>query len=311
MKGLKIIIPFMIVVMLTGCGSKSSNDMATSNNRGAMESRSEQTKGEVAYDYDGVATEEGGSGPASVDTALENSDLDNVGSKKIIDRANLNIETVEFNKSIENLNKSISEFKGYLESSNINQSSDGSGKYKTYRNGDFVVRIPKENFKAFLKSAEHLGVITNEGTSTEDITKQFYDIETRLTVYQAQETRYLELLDEAKTIEDILTIESHLTDVRYNIEYLTGYRNQMKDLVDYGTVELYIYEVDEVTELMKEPKTLGQKVVNVFKESLGSLNYVGTSLVLIAVAVIPYAIIFGAIGAVVLYFYKVRRKNKK
>lgn len=310
MSRLKVIIPLLIIAMLTGCGSKSSSDKSAMDSGTSSAPQFEESKNDTAYDQSGESPGEGAMDSEGEKPSMENIQGDKASSKKIIDRANLRIETVEFDKSLENLDKTLEQFKGYMESSNVNQPGVGSGKYKTYRNGNFIVRIPKANFQDFINLADNLGVVTNEGTSTEDITKEYYDTETRLKVYQAQEARYLELLKESKTMEDILTIESHLTEVRYNIEYLTGYKNQMNDLVDYGTVNIEIYEVDEPSELIESPKTLGDKIINAFKTSMGSLKYVGTTLILIFVSVLPYILIIGGSGAVVLYFIKKRGKKK-
>ncbi len=300
MKRAKIIIPVLIVALLAGCGAKSSNKSTADS---ASVSNDKEAKQEMAYDGNGTAPMEANAENTSIN-------LENLSEKKVIDNANLSIETVEFDKAVDTLKASLKQCEGYMQSSNINHPGVGSNNYKTYRNADFVVRIPKESFQDFLKSAETMGVITNENSSSEDITKQYYDTETRLKVYEAQEARYLELLDEAKTMEDILTIEKQLTEVRYNIEYLTGYKNQMNDLVDYGTVNISLYEVDEPTKLVDNPKNLGDKIGNAFTTSLKSLKYVGISLILIIVSIIPYAVILGIIVWIIFYIYIKTNKNK-
>lgn len=303
MKKAKIIIPLLIAAMLAGCGSKSSNDMAKADSA-TQSSDYEEAKSEIAYDEVGLS-------PMEAEGETANISATNFSEKKIIDKANLTVETVEFDKSIDTLKKILDEYKGYMQSSNINHPGVGSNNYKTYRNADLAIKVPKDNFQNFLKAVEKIGVITNENTSSEDITKQYYDTETRLKVYEAQEARYLELLNEAKTMEDILTIEKQLTEVRYNIEYLTGYKNEMKDLVDYGTVSIYLHEVDEPTKIINAPKNFGDKIVNAFATSLKSLKYVGTSFILIIVSIIPYAVIFGILGWIAFYVYKKVKKNKK
>lgn len=299
MKRAKIIIPLLIAALLAGCGAKSSNGSTAD----STSSDYEEAKQEIAYDGEGTAPMEANAESTSIN-------FENLSEKKIIDNANLSIETVEFDKAVDTLKTSLEQCEGYMQSSNINHPGVGSNNYKTYRNADFVVRVPKESFQDFLKSAETMGVITNENSSSEDITKQYYDTETRLKVYEAQEARYLELLNEAKTMEDILTIEKQLTEVRYNIEYLTGYKNQMNDLVDYGTVNISLYEVDEPTKLVDNLKNFGDKIVNAFATSLKSLKYVGTSLILIIVSIIPYAVILSIIGWIIFYVYKKTNKNK-
>ena len=299
MKRAKIIIPLLIAVLLAGCGAKSSNGSTAD----STSSDYEEAKQEIAYDGEGTA-------PMDANAESTSINFENLSEKKIIDNANLSIETVEFDKAVDTLKTSLEQCDGYMQSSNINHPGVGSNNYKTYRNADFVVRVPKESFQDFLRSAETMGVITNANSSSEDITKQYYDTETRLKVYEAQEARYLELLNEAKTMEDILTIEKQLTEVRYNIEYLTGYKNQMNDLVDYGTINISLYEVDEPTKLVDNPKNFGDKIVNAFATSLKSLKYVGTSLILIIVSIIPYAVILSIIGWIIFYVYKKTNKNK-
>lgn len=302
MKKEKIIIPMLIAFLLVGCSSKGMGNSSSAASDMVEPRDYAESKTEIAYD--GGAPMEGNAKEESVDIA-------NISDKKIIDRGNLTIETVEFDKSVDTIEKTLDQYKGYMEASNINQPGVGSNNYKGYRNADYVVRVPKENFENFLKAAESFGVITNENTSNEDISKQYYDTETRLKVYEAQEARYLELLKEAKTMEDILTIEGRLTEVRYNIEYLVGYKNQMKDLVDYGTVNISLYEVEEPTKVLDNPKNFGEKIVNVFITSLRSLKTVAANFVLIIVSIIPYGIILGAIGGAGLYIYRKIKKVKK
>ena len=85
----------------------------------------------------------------------------------------------------------------------------------------------------------------------------------------------------------------------------------MKDLVDYGTVTIYLYEVDEPTKVIDAPKNLGDKIVNAFMNSLTSLKYVCTALILIIVSIIPYGIILGIVGLIAFYLYKKIKKNVK
>lgn len=302
MKRGKVIIPLLIGLMLFGCGSKSSNEIDYA--QGATSDSATSSE-----EYEGMKEQMEGSSEASME-AQENQ-INSSNYKKTIDKANLTIEVIDFDKALEIMKDNVEINNGYMQSSNINHPSIGSNNYRTYRRGEFVIRIPKENFQSFLNAADNIGVITNESTSSEDITKQYYDTETRLKVYEAQETRYLDLLKEAETMEDILTIEKQLTEVRYNIEYLTGYKNEMKDLVDYGTISIYIQEVDEPTKVIETPKNLGDKIINTFLGSLSSLKYTATTILLIIIAFIPYGIIFGIIGYIALYLYRRIKKNDK
>lgn len=231
-------------------------------------------------------------------------------SRKIIDRADVILETLEFDKSISQLESSINSYGGYIESSNILQDGISSGSYKQNRYAEFIIRIPKEKFQSFLSETGNIGVIINKRIYGEDISSQYYDRESRLKVLQAQEQKYLDLLNNAKEVKEILEIEKSLTEIRYEIESLTGYLKQMDSLVSYSTINLNISEVTETKVAEATPKTFGDKVVKAFSDSIKSLKTAGITMVLIIVVILPYAIIFSILGYII-YFVIKRYKSKK
>ena len=66
-----------------------------------------------------------------------------------------------------------------------------------------------------------MATVTYESTGTEDITASYFDTESRLEIYQTQRERVLALLEEADTMEDILTLETELARLNYEIDALT------------------------------------------------------------------------------------------
>ena len=153
----------------------------------------------------------------------------------------------------------VNSFGGYIESSNVYEGGINEGNYKNYRNANYTIRIPEEKFQNFLDQSSNIGVITNERTFAEDISSEYYDRETRLKVLQAQEERYLSILSEATEITEIIELEKALTEVRYEIESITGYLKQMDDLVDMSTVNITISEVAETSKSEKVPVTIAEK----------------------------------------------------
>ena len=84
-------------------------------------------------------------------------------------------------------------------------------------------------------------------TYTENVTSQYYDTQARLTAYQTQEARLLEMMEKAETVEDIITIEEKLTDLRYRIESLQSTLKNWDRQVSYSTISLDVEEVQEYT----------------------------------------------------------------
>ena len=149
-------------------------------------------------------TPAGGSEPSSV--------YQNPGAK-LIRRAELNIQTEQFDQSLEALNQLVNNCGGYFESANLY----GGGRRDAYatRSGEYVVRIPAQQYNLFLSSTGDLGYVNSKTESSEDVGTQYYDTETRLKTQRTKQERLLALLERAETMEDIISLENALSDVEY------------------------------------------------------------------------------------------------
>ena len=85
-----------------------------------------------------------------------------------------------------------------------------------------TTRIPSENMDNFVNFAKTLGKIENESKTGNDITDQYRDNVLRLDSLKNVRNRYLALLDQAKAVSDILSIEKELERVNSQIEMLEG-----------------------------------------------------------------------------------------
>lgn len=275
---------------------------------GANKSSNETVKQDVAYsDTVGEGFGQVTSGEEGNNEALENSDATLGEERKIIKKAELQIETLEFDDTLSKLESAVKSIGGYIESSDVYQGGIVDN-YRSYKNVSYVVRVPKEKFDTFLSNVGDIAKVTNKNISGEDVSSTYFDKETRLKVLKAQEERYIELVAQAKDVKEILEIETYLTDVRTEIESITAYLKTMDSLIDYSTVSIYIQEVDE--ESIEEPDSFGGKIVRTFKGSIESLQTVGSVIILSLIAVSPYALILAILCFVVYKIYK-KRKNGK
>jgi len=107
-------------------------------------------------------------------------------------------------------------FNGYVVSSRI------SGEEEEMR-GWISIRVPDDKFDQTLAELRELAVrVTSESTSSEDITEEYVDLESRLKNAEATEQQYLALLEKAEEVEDILRIYESLSRVRSEIEQIKG-----------------------------------------------------------------------------------------
>ena len=214
--------------------------------------------------------------------------------QKIIFNADIALETTNFSKAVSDLKTMVSSYNGYIASSNITGSQIDRN---NLRNASFTIKIPQASFESAKEKIEALGNLTSSNTSSQDITKQFIDTEARIKTLKVEEERLLVLLSKAVKIEDIITLESRLSEIRLEIENYTGSLNEMKAQTDYGTINVYISEVKELT--LQENGFLNN-IVSAFKGSFASLIIAIEGGIIGLIYAIPYLIIIAIIIVAVM-----------
>ncbi len=159
---------------------------------------------------------------------------------KLILRADLTLETQDFDAASADLEKLTAETGGYIESSSL---SGDKGSRSAY----YTLRIPQEKFETFYAQLGDRAHVVYSSRSSEDITEQYTDIETRLATLQTKHERLLALLDQAGKMEDIISLENALADCEYEIDSLTGSKRHYDDLVGFSTFSVTLDEVQTLT----------------------------------------------------------------
>jgi hypothetical protein len=255
------------------------------------------------------ASDTNGYGNSTADGAEEDTPLA-VTQRKIIFTVSLRIETLRYDDSISDFEKLVADSQGFVQESRV-ETSTGINGSQSLRTATYTVRIPSDKLSQFRNAMGDIGTVTLNTIKGDDVTDQYFDAQTRLGSLQVQETRLLELLEEAGSLSDILDIEDRLSKVRYEIESLTGTLAQLDSLVDMSTVTVEIYEVEALTEPV--PESFFGQVSSVFEKSVKALVETLRVLSLVVVAVLPFAVIVGIVLAIVLVLHarSVRRSKAK
>ena len=238
----------------------------------------------------------------------EESDL--IIGEKVISTYNLNLETLDFEKSREEMERLIKDKKGYIENSDIRFS--GYEYSKKYKNGDFSIRIPKDDVEEFIQNIQEIANVTKESTNKEDVTNYYRDTESRLTLIQSKEKRLIELLNQAEEVSDILTIESELTDTIYEKEMLEKELKSIDEKIEYVTVNVQLREVRNYSNTNTSDSSLKTKLKAAFSDSWFSFKRALENFSVWLVFAFPYFIIFFPI-LILIYFIikKIRNRRRK
>ena len=101
---------------------------------------------------------------------------------------------------------------GFLVTSQISGGEDAS-------NGSLTVRVPASRFEEARAEIRKLGLrVESERIEAQDVTRQYVDQEANLRNLRAEETQYLAILKQAKTVKDTLEVSEKLSEVRGQIE---------------------------------------------------------------------------------------------
>lgn len=245
----------VLLLSLTACGGSaksSSNNAAPSSPAAADQNTS------ASYDmpmgWDAAYPEEAPMEP-SPDPASGGGNIP--ADAKMIYTADIDLETKEFETASQALSDLVGELGGYFESRSLNQ-----GGY--YRSLSCTVRVPAANFSAFLERAGETAHMTSCSQYSDNVSEAYYDQEARLTTQRTKLARLQELLSKAENMEDIITIESAISETELQIEYLTGSLRKYDSLINYSTVNLYLREVYRLSTDEEVPVTFGDRFVSAF-----------------------------------------------
>ena len=183
------------------------------------------------------------------------------------------------------------------------QELTGSG--GSHERGSWTIRVPLAQFDNFVSEVEKLGEPSRNSRDAQDVTDAYADLDSRLRNKQSSELRLLSHLEKSAQLKDTLELERELSRVRGEVEQLQGQLNLLKDKADLATVSVTMYERQQITP--KTAPTFSATVSRTFDGSLNGLISSGQVLVLIVVALAPWAVVASVI---LIPFWIFRRKLK-
>jgi len=184
-------------------------------------------------------------------------------------------------------------------------SSQISGEEEEMR-GWISIRVPDETFDQALTELRGLAVrVTSESTSSQDITEEYVDLQSRLKNAEATESQYLALLEKAVTVEDALKVYGALTQIRYEIEQIKGRMQYLERISAMSLISIDLRPVATAAPLVRP----GWSAREIAKSAIRGLTSFGQGLGTAAIGAAIFSPIWGTIIGVL--YWRRRRKRKK
>lgn len=232
----------------------------------------------------------------------------NASNRKLIKTVDMSVETEKYDDLLVNLSAQIKQLGGYIEYQyeyNGMAFSDYSGD----RSANWTVRIPTARFDEFVVQVDESTNITNKTERVTDVTLQYVDLQSHKSALLAEQKRLLELVENADTVEEIITIEQRLSEVRYEIESMESQLRMLNDQIDYSTINLNIQEVKRVTAVV-ENNSVWDRIKKGFSENTYNLGDGLVNLFVWFIVNIPYLIVWAiVIVAGIVVFKKISKRK--
>jgi hypothetical protein len=269
------------ILLLAGCSKKGAGSGGYAQASAALEaSYSANESADMAY-----TSEENASG--SPETTI----------RKLVTNSNLEMRSDNLDIGVDKLNTLMDKYGTYAANVSIRENS---------RN--YTLKVPALKYKYFLDEVMGIGKVINYNETTEDVTLKYFDLESRLNTKRELIKTYQGYLNRAKTIEEILSVESRIAQLQAEIDDVGRQFRLLNDLIDYSTIRLELLGPVAVSHYEKE--TIWEKIKSLMA---GFGAYVSAILiVLLAIAVygIPsiiivlllYWLLFGKIGLLKRFF---------
>ncbi|MBO5137750.1 MAG: DUF4349 domain-containing protein [Spirochaetaceae bacterium] len=302
-----------LTICFLGCGGSKDSAIQLSKPESAVKMRSmgTATNSKMAY-ADSVVLEEAvemefdaavaGGANASYPSPVPQQE------RKLIKTGSINLEVENLSETEKAVQTWCQHFGGYIASS-----------YNQENHSSFTVRIPASNFDDAMNTIGDFGKIKYRSISTEDVSEQFYDLQTRLETRKILRDRLQSYLSTAKDMKDMLQIESELNDTLSEIESMEGRMRRLSGQIDYSTINVTIELPYRTTDQGFQWPQFG----NGFRRFLSNIVdfFVGffTVLLYIVICGIPiiaaiaffYWLLLGKVGILKKLFSKLSKKKEQ
>jgi hypothetical protein len=274
-------------LLILSLGAAAGCKKGAANNAGPLEQVAQAPAGR------GQAKDEDGKAPGK-----------DLVARKIIYTGSVRLIVEDFGKAAQELERLLEAHKGHIVHAHRTD-SPGSP-----RSGEWKVRVPAGQFKAFEAAVIKLGELQSSTLDSQDVTEEFSDLQTRIKNRTAREDALRQMYQtwekKAQKPADLLPIDTELKNLRLEIEREQGRLQLLRQLTEMTTVTVLLYERGAY--VPPEAATLGTKAGRTFSGSLEALGTFGEGLLLILVALAPWLLVVAAV--VVPIWVAVRRQRR-
>jgi hypothetical protein len=285
----------LALTVIPGCGGASPADRQAPAARPAPEQARLQMQGGTAPQGKAAFAETAPAAPPPGTPADEAPAAS--AARKLIRRGQLTLEVADFAQGAAAATRIAQAHGGYVADSQSSAAPNGR------RSGTLTLRVAADRFDAAIAALKPLGRVQSEGVSSEDVTRAYTDLETRLRIKREAEARIRQILRERTAkLSDVLEAERELSRLVEEIEVAEGQRRFYDHEIALSTLHLNLREPESVV----RPGLL-DPIVEALRDSLATLSESVAALVSVSVFAGPGLLVFWGVFRLVRRSWRRRR----
>lgn len=244
--------------------------------------------------------------PAAADgssfSAAEKQAAGDEQAEKIIRTVRMELSTRSFDGDYAAIREALLSSGGRIQEANLYIG------YGNLRTAYMTLRVPSAKLDVLTASFKDIGRLVSFSETAEDVSEQYADTSMRLKTQQTKMERLQALLAKAENMEDLIAIETGISDTQYEIDRLTGMLQGMDSKVDYSTLNVTLNELSAAETSQDKEETLLERIKNGISAAWENFTYILSDLAVFLTVVLPY---LAALAVLILVIRLIIKRRKK
>lgn len=230
-----------------------------------------------------------------------------LNERKIIRNGFVSSEVTDYKKVEKEIITETENLGGYVSGSD----SSFYGEKQDLLTGNINLRIPEHKFDTMMAFLESKGRTVNKNTSSNDVTEEFFDMNTRINNLRIKEERLLEILSKQGDLKDLLAVEKEIAETRSEIESMEGRLKLLSGQVAFSEVEVRLKEVRNLDDSISKDSVsgMGRKIKESVIKSINMIVDLGVNGIILISSALPFLLILIILYFVIKIFWNKKKRD--
>ncbi len=217
--------------------------------------------------------------------------------ERIIKTGRMAYVSDDVKEKVEEINEVLENYGADTQASSLTRINDRD-------RASLTIRIESNHFDSVYNSLGELDNLVSKESTSREVTMEYVDLQRRLEVFRTQEERYLEMLDKAENIEEMLAVEKELGRIRVEIESIQGKLKYFDSVTDYSYIDITVEQRKSLATAPRAPDNIWEEFLFSFTEGWHFFSALLVSILASLIWSVPFILTIGVIITIIIIIKK-------